>query len=400
MKRYRSSAPRPAPPQPEIFTVSIERLLPGGWGLAHADGRTFMVALAAPGDRVRVRVERRQGKVCFASITDIITPGPLRTTAPCHYYGRCGGCDFQHLRYEAQLAAKAEIVRDCLRRIAKVTPPEEITIVPAPRPFAYRTRAEWQYETTTGYLGYFQRGSQRVCNVRECIILTPAMQETLTGLRHQLAENTAVATPTEFHALAGTNEVALVPGGLPETLVRVGPYTYRGTAEGFFQSSQDLLEPLIADALGDAPGTTALDLYCGVGLFTVPLAARYAQVTGVEENPAAVALAQINLQENGQPHAATANAQVGDWLAEYAHEHTPVDFVLLDPPRTGLEPGVAEGLVKLAPRHISYVSCDPATLARDLRILLENNYRLDKITAYDLFPQTHHIETVAHLSML
>src|SRR5918996_2669941 len=143
----------------EDLEVEIERILPGGMGLAHAGGKTVFVSLAAPGDRLRVRVEREQGNVLFASIEEIITPSPLRIEPPCTYFGRCGGCDFQQLPYEAQLAAKAEIIRDCLRRVAHAEPPAEIEVVPSPEVWRYRSRARWQHDAVRRHLGYYERGS-------------------------------------------------------------------------------------------------------------------------------------------------------------------------------------------------------------------------------------------------
>src|SRR5438094_6137111 len=146
--------------------VTIERILPGGLGLAHADGQTVMVALAARGDRLRVRVERVKGSVTFASIEEIIKPSPDRVEPPCPYFGRCGGCDFQQMNYQAQLAAKKEIIRDCLHRIAKIDAPD-FKIVAAPNQWHYRSRAQWQYDAQAKRLGYFESGSRRVCDRSE-----------------------------------------------------------------------------------------------------------------------------------------------------------------------------------------------------------------------------------------
>ncbi|MBD0326099.1 MAG: class I SAM-dependent RNA methyltransferase [Pyrinomonadaceae bacterium] len=149
LRQPRSNSSR----RPEkAFEVLIERILPGGAGLAHADGQTFLVALAAPGDRLRVRIDHVRGKVAFASIEEIITPSPLRIEPPCPYFGRCGGCDFQQLSYQAQLTAKVEIIRDCLRRIARIEPPAEIHITPSPLAWHYRSRAQWQHDPRKGRL--------------------------------------------------------------------------------------------------------------------------------------------------------------------------------------------------------------------------------------------------------
>src|SRR5436305_2936169 len=160
-----------------MMEVTIERILPGGLGLAHADGKTLMVALAAPGDRLRVRVDRVKGNVGFASIIEVIEPSPVRTAPPCPYFGRCGGCDFQQLTYEAQLAAKAEIIRDCLHRIARLEDIPEITVMPSPREWRYRMRATWQIDREQRTVGYYERGSRHVCDVANCAVLQPELEE-------------------------------------------------------------------------------------------------------------------------------------------------------------------------------------------------------------------------------
>ncbi len=149
-------------PQEKTIEVTIERLLPGGVGLAHAEGLTIFVSLAAPGDVVRIEIERVRGKVAFATIKEIVKPSAVRVEPPCPYFGRCGGCDFQQLDYEAQLKAKIEIIRDCLHRIAQVETPSEIEIYSSPEEWHYRSRASWQFDPKTGRLGYFERGSHRV----------------------------------------------------------------------------------------------------------------------------------------------------------------------------------------------------------------------------------------------
>ena len=168
-------------PGVEDLEVEVERILPGGMGLAHAGGKTVFVSLAAPGDRVRVRIDRQQGDLLFASIEEIITPSPLRIEPPCPYFGRCGGCDFQQLTYEAQLAAKAEIIRDCLHRIARLENVPEIVVTGSPRDWRYRMRATWQIDREQRQVGYYERGSRRVCDVADCAVLIPELQETLAA---------------------------------------------------------------------------------------------------------------------------------------------------------------------------------------------------------------------------
>src|SRR5712691_9898928 len=195
----------------ENFEVTIERILPGGLGLAHADGRTVMVALAAPGDRVRVSIDRVKGNVTFALIQEIITPSPQRVEPPCQYFGRCGGCDFQQLSYKAQLVAKVEIIKDCLHRISRIENIPDFQITPAPNPWHYRTRAQWQYDSIRKRLGYFESGSRRVCDVAECAVLAPELQQTLSGLREQMQEGSLPDDARDFRAVAGDEGVSIAP---------------------------------------------------------------------------------------------------------------------------------------------------------------------------------------------
>src|SRR5689334_6721067 len=293
--------------------VEIERILPGGYGLAHAAGHTIFVSLAVPGDRLRVRVERQQGNVLFASIEEILVASPDRIEPPCPYFGRCGGCDFQQLTYEKQLAAKAEIIRDCLHRIACLEDVPEVVVTPSPREWRYRMRATWQIDQEERTVGYYERGSRRVCDVADCAVLVPQLEETLERVR-------ATAWPEfpsglkHLDGVAGENGVSLEPAfaefATNELELRVGEEIYNYSAEAFFQVNPGLLAPLIGFALGDASGEAAVDLYCGVGLFTLPLARRFETVTGVEANPKAVQFARRNLQRAGLENVRVVNAGV------------------------------------------------------------------------------------------
>ncbi|HEY1402816.1 MAG TPA: class I SAM-dependent RNA methyltransferase [Pyrinomonadaceae bacterium] len=382
--------------------VEIERIVPGGAGLAHADGYTFFVTLAAPGDRVRACVERVRGKVAFASVSEIINPSPARVEPPCPYFGRCGGCDFQQLNYDAQLQAKVEIIRDCLRRIARIEPPADIPVTPSPAIWRYRSRARWQHDPVRQHIGYYELASHRICDVVECPVVLPEVQDKLSHLRATLGDGGEFDDTEEFQAVAGDDGVSLLPP-LAEDDAReryrdLGGERYRFNADCFFQINHALLEPLLAEALKGATGERAVDLYCGVGLFTLPLARRFARVMAVEGNAAATDFARRNLAEAQLANASVHTARVGEWLAAHARSLAPVDFLLLDPPRAGAEPDALAGILALKPRRISYVSCDPATLARDLRVLFDAGFALDSVRAFDMFPQTHHVETVVHLT--
>src|SRR5262245_29395264 len=276
------------------LVVDIERLLPGGLGLAHEAGKTIFVSLAAPGDRLRVHVDRVQGNLLFASITEIITPSPIRIEPPCPYFGSCGGCDFQQLNYDSQLVAKAEIIRDCLRRIARLQSVPDFTVQPSAE-WRYRGRAVWQFDPDTKAIGYYERGSRRVCDVADCAVLAPELQQTLERIR-QTSRHSFPSDLKHLQAVTGDNGVSVSPEFAEflttELQLKVRDEIYTLTADAFFQINQHLLGPLMDFALADAHGETALDLYCGVGLFTLPLARRFKQVVGVESNPVATRYAR------------------------------------------------------------------------------------------------------------
>ena len=380
------------------FEVEIERILPGGMGLAHAGGKTVFVSLAAPGDRLRVQVEREQGNVLFASIVEIIAPSPVRIEPPCPYFGRCGGCDFQQLTYEAQLAAKSEMISDCLHRIARLEDVPEIVVTPSPNDWRYRMRAMWQIDQDERTIGYYERGSRRVCDVVDCAVLRPELQEKLEQVR---ATEWDQFPPDLKHldVVAGENGVSFAPA-FADFETRELSLTLRGeiyhyNAQSFFQINPSLLVPLIEFALDDASGESALDLYSGVGLFTLPLSRQFKNVIAVESNPTAVRFARRNLQDT---NARVIAAGVAEWIRSAPMRD--VDFVLLDPPRAGAESAVIKGILDLHPSQISYVSCDPATLARDLKKLLAGGYKIRSIRGFDLFPQTHHVETIIRLTYL
>jgi 23S rRNA (uracil1939-C5)-methyltransferase len=382
-----------------MFEVQIERILPGGVGLAHADGLTLFVQLAAPGDLVRVVIERTKGKIAFAAIKEIISPGASRIEPPCPYFGRCGGCDFQQLNYETQLQTKVEMIRDCLHRLGGFDPVPEVSIHPSPREWHYRARANWQVDRATRELGYFERGSNQVCDVEFCAVLVPELQQTLEGVRQQMEQGATLGKNIEAVAGAEAISVASDAGELETKAVSrtVAGETYQFSAAGFFQVNHDLLEPILQEAIGETTGNTAVDLYCGVGLFTLPLARRFQKVFGVESNRTATDFARTNIKNARLRDVQIATARVGDWLHEHARQLGPVDFLLLDPPRTGAENKDIQGILTLRPSQISYVSCDPATLARDLKKLIAGGYKLSAIKAFDMFPQTHHVETVVVL---
>ena len=385
----------------DILEVDVEKIVPRGYGLGFAEGLTVFVALAAAGDRLRVRLREVKGKTAFAEIEEIIEASPDRVGPPCPYFGECGGCDFQQLSYAAQLDGKVAIIRDCLERIGKIDPALEIEIIPSPEPFGYRLRAQWHAEPGTGKIGYFRRNSRELVDIEHCAVVAPKLGELLENLRSG-RERFAAESTIQIDAACGDNgETSIFSTDLLEPTTELGfsvaSERYIFSARTFFQGNRFLIDRLIETAIGDAVGETAVDLYCGVGLFTLPLARRFGRVIGVEENETALEFADRNAAAAGLGNIELYAASVRNYLA--SEEAAKADFVLLDPPRFGTEKDTMMNLIGLRPKRVSYVACEPSILARDLKRFVANEYQIDSITAIDLFPQTHHVETVAHLSL-
>lgn len=376
--------------------VAVERILPGGYGLAHGAEHTILVALAAPGDKVKVRIEKIRGSTAFASIVEVLNASAVRVEPKCQYFGLCGGCDFQQMSYEAQLEAKREIIRDCFHRIARIDL-LDIPMTGSPLQWSYRSRAEWHCDPATGRVGYFERDSRSLCDVEECPILAPELQSTLSEVRGMLDQQKVRRHVKSINAVLGDSAVVTsLAGDNDQDSRRIGEFEYTLRARTFFQANASLLEQLIESAVGSESGRVAVDLYCGVGLFTLPLGRRFEKVIGIEESRAAVELAIRNVVKAGLDNIDIVAADAASGLASLTPD-VPIDLLIVDPPRTGMTNSSVKALLQLRPRRINYVSCDPATMARDVRKFCEAGYTLDSVQGFDMFPQTHHVEALAKL---
>ncbi len=383
--------------------IDIQKIVPKGLGLAFAEKLTVFVPLSAAGDKVRIHINQLKNKTAFAEIEEIIVPSSKRIEPPCQYFGKCGGCDFQQMNYEEQLAAKLGIIHDSLQRIGKINYEHEIPMFSSPKQFGYRSRAQWHLDIRQKKIGYFRRNSHDVIDIEHCPILTPELNAALQSLRTNIDWETFSNERASIEAAnGGDGAVTLFSPEIIEPTedisFSVNGEKYLYSALSFFQGNQFLIEQLIETALNDAGGETALDLYCGVGLFTLPLARKFGQVIGVEGNDRAIDFAEKNAENAQLDNVRFVRDGVDDFLSGHNLENT--DFVLLDPPRAGTEKRTISNIIALKPKHISYVSCEPSILARDLRTFLDNGYVIESITAFDLFPQTHHVETVARLSLM
>ena len=380
----------------EQLELTVEKLVMGGEGLARFEGIPIFVPRSVPGDRLLARLVERRPDYGRAAIVEVLEPGPGRRVPPCPWYERCGGCDLQQIDDELQPRLKAAAVVETLARLGRLEmPPPEVVAGDA---WAYRLRA--QLHAAPGAagrpeVGYFARGSRELVAVDSCPILAPALEGALSGIAAALPDE----PPRRLDLAAGGEgrwTVSPVVEGLPRGPVdlEVGEHRYRYDARAFFQGHLGLLPDLVRAAVGGWRGETVVDLYAGVGLFSLPLARRYRRVVAVEADPAAARYARINVRRNGlEDQIETLALRAERALARLPR---PCDRLLVDPPRKGLSREALRGVQELAARRLTYVSCDPPTLARDLRRLL-GAYRVESWALLDMFPQTGHMEAVVQL---
>jgi 23S rRNA (uracil1939-C5)-methyltransferase len=379
----------------DVLEVEVEKLVAGGDGLARFEGIPIFIPLSAPGDRLRVQLVERRPDYGRAEILEILEPGPGRRQAPCPYFGRCGGCDLQHLEDDLQVDLKAAAVEETLRRLGGVTGELPVRVVRG-EPWAYRLRTQLHINAVQGMVevGYHSRRSSEVVAIDQCPVLAAELEGVLRHLPGLLGEE----HPRRLDLLAGDAGVlssAPVVPGLPhgEVRLRVGDLDYRLDARCFFQSHRQLLATLVETAVGDWGGQHAFDLYAGVGFLSLPLAQRYERVTAVEGDRVAARYARRNGREHRCQRLEVVTRAVEGWVSELPDN---AERVVVDPPRAGLSRVVRNTLVARAPNRLTYVSCHAGTLARDLRIL-GDIYSIEELVLLDMFPQTGHMEVVVQL---
>lgn len=423
----------------ERLEVAIEKGVYRGLGLARADGQVVFVPRGLPGDRWRVRVVARERGYLRAVPETLIEAGPGRRTSPCAFVPACGGCAYQELGYAEQLALKEAILRESLRR-AGAAWDAAIPVRPSPET-GWRTRATFHVDARERplRLGLHAEASRRVVDLGRCLQVSDAMNGVLGALRTRLAERPALAARVDDVLLAegrdGGGIVACLEGRLgpedaPEALglaeapglaglgMRVGAagrrrfvllrgvehvtssvcgVALRAHVLSFFQGNRYLVEPL-AQRVGEqvGPGGPVLDLFAGVGLFALTLAAHAPRVAGIESSPTAVEDAAANAHSAGlSSRVRFREADVAQALLTWPVEEG--ERIVLDPPRTGAGVELCRVIAERAPEAIAYVSCDPATLGRDLQAFARSGYRPQSVEAFDLFPDTFHLETLTLL---
>ncbi len=433
------------------FELTPTKLVYGGDALGHHAGRTVLVPRVLPGERAELEEVRTAKGVTHARPLRILQASPQRVDPPCPYFGRCGGCHYQHLEPQLQSAGKQEILRETLRRLGGIDWKGDLPLHAGP-PWNYRNQAQFKvahYPSGRIEFGFFEAQSHRVFPVDACLIVSPRLNAVLEELRRPewaaglagLREIDLVADDRDeevmitlqieggasvaeqfaqnlLERIPGAVSVALESGGAgrsrdsgrdarttssrtrvlgkPALHYTVGDIRYRVSPGSFFQVSRYLTPALVESVTGDQSGDLALDLYAGVGLFSLPLARSFQRVAAAEANPLAASDLEANAEAHGLSNLFAASETTCDFLRRFAQAEP--DLVVMDPPRAGVDAGSLKLLAALRPRRIHYLSCSPPTLARDLKALAAHGYHLESLELFDLFPQTYHIEALAKLT--
>jgi len=445
---------RPPVKKGEEVALTIDRLAYGGRGVGRVDGFVVFVPEVAPGDRVRARPWRIKSGYAEADLAAVDVPSALRAVPPCPHFGPCGGCIWQHVAYEAQTAAKEDIVRDSLAHLGGVRDVEVRPIIAMADPWRYRNKMEFAFHPD-GSLGLHRRGAfDRVVAIDTCLLQSDAANDILrlvrefadgSGLsRYNARDHTGLLRQVVIREARATGEIMVgvvttareVPGlqGLAERLMRAQPrivgilhglnagpsdgvplagltvlagrghlieqlagLRFRIGLETFFQTNTAQAERLAETLEGFASlggGETVYDLYCGVGTFALALARRAARVYGIEVAPSAVEAARENAVLNAIPNVEFASGDVRTALPELRRRAAPPDLLVLDPPRSGAGGRVMRRIAEARAPRVIYVSCNPTTLAPDLKDLVAGGYAIRTVQPLDLFPQTYHVECV------
>jgi len=430
--------------------ITIEKLVYGGDGLArlpadeHGPGKAAFVPFVLEGERIEASLLEQKRSFARGHAETILQASPQRVEPHCPYFQRCGGCHYQHASYTHQLEIKAAILKENLRRIARLELETAITIHPSP-PWNYRNRSRLKVRAAAEFaLGYHKFNSHELFPVEECPLSSPLINRAIAAF-WQMGRGRAVPDgihEIEFFANADDTQLLIeascepgtssspvrewadtVPAVLPEiggvvvfkgksstatwaaeakqmavSKAREITYqtdhgSYRVSAGAFFQVNRHLINELVSIVTGVYSGETAVDLYAGVGLFSTVLSRRFAQVIAVESSQTSHA----DLLYNSPANVKAVRTATADFLRSAPGMSRP-DLVVVDPPRSGLGESVVRSIVGLGAHRMTYISCDPATVSRDLAGLLSAGYRIEQVHLVDLFPQTYHLESVFHLA--
>ena len=389
--------------------------------VAQADGDAKQVYVfgGLPGEEVVAEVIRERRGYVAARVVEVIEPSPDRVAPPCPYFGPCTGCQWQHIAYDRQLELKRGIVADALARIGGLDGVAVEPTMPSPRQLGYRNHARFTVSREgssfrrgsrpaplgTGRLGFMGRESRAHVAVDACLLMTEPINKLLTALQGRVQETTQVSIRASERTGSWMVQPTLqspdvpIASGQPHYDDMLGGAVFRVASPSFFQvnaEQSDRVAELVREALALQGTETVVDAYAGVGTFAVLLAPHARRVIAIEDSVPAVEDTRRNAA--GLPNVDYRQGRTEDILGEVAAEGPGIDAVVLDPPRTGCAPGTLEALIAAAPARVAYVSCDPESLARDLKVITAGPFHIERVQPVDMFPQTHHVECVVTLS--
>jgi 23S rRNA (uracil1939-C5)-methyltransferase len=393
--------------------VEIEKLVYGGDGLARLNGQVVLTPYVLPGEKISLTPERIKVGLLKGTRVQILQASTGRIEPRCEYFMACGGCHLQQAGYEFQLGQKQSILRETLRRIAGLEYAEDIALVSG-EPWAYRNRVQLHFKA--GTCGFHKAGSHAIQGVSHCEISAPLLNEAIGKIRQaakkqewpdflRSLELFTNGSEIQVNVLESNRPVAarfftwlkeLIPA------VAAGAIAYEAAGErfrisggSFFQTNRFLIDPLVNEVLGEERGEEAVDLYAGVGLFTLPMAKRFQRVQAVERGATALRDLEFNASTASLANVSAHRVSAEEFLQQM---RAAPEWIVADPPRAGLGSEATAELLRLKPRRLTIVSCDPTTLARDLKKLLAGGFRIRRMSLVDLFPQTYHFETVVRLN--
>lgn len=385
------------------FEILLTGMAHGGNAVGRFEGKAIFVPFGIAGERVRVRLVQDKGRYAIARLVEVLEPAPSRRAPRCIHFGDCGGCHWQHIDYAAQLEFKRQIVADQLARIGGLKDVPVHPVIPSPEAWHYRTHTTLHGQGE--YVGFVEFDNETILAIQECHIIRPELMaminelpEALLGARRvrlQIGSEGGSRLVTTLKAPANDvdEDSTSLTGGSDTVLYTLKGHTFQVTGGSFFQVNfpqAEALVDLLMAKIDPALREGALDLYCGVGLFTRFLAQKFRRVLAIESSFAAVQDARANLGDLSHVEVIEGKAEI-----VLARQKRRIDLAVTDPPRTGMKPAALDALLNLQPYQILYISCDPATLARDAKRIVEGGYRLVEVQPVDMFPHTFHIESVA-----
>jgi 23S rRNA (uracil1939-C5)-methyltransferase len=406
---------------PRFFDILLEKLTYGGEAMGRLpDGRAVFVPFGLPGEHVRVRLTQDKQNFARGELLEVLTASPERIDPKCKHFGKCGGCHYQNLSYENQLHAKTEILRDQFQRIGKIENPPVNPIVPSPLEWNYRNHIQFHL-TAEGKVGFVNSKGNSVFPIEECHLPETSIdsfwrelqfesnkdvervslragqnEELMIVLESDEPETPELEIEADVSVVHLFDEHPVVIAGREYFVINVLGKDFRVSAASFFQVNTKMAEKMVEHLLAKLPASTSsalLDVYCGVGLFSKFFAPKCKLVIGIESSESACEDFAINLDEfeNVELYEGAAE-EVLPGLAGRLDSST---YMIVDPPRAGIEKLALDAVINIKPQIIAYVSCDPSTLARDAARLILGGYRLVEVTPFDLFPQTYHIESIS-----